>query len=196
MCIIACGEGKNEFMGIIERTANHYREPKPMNAGFWIKDGVMVWKKKPGEARIPEQMKGEIFNLLWREPQDYDVQVYVDRSRLYNRSKDIVEVKFSGEGGKSDDIRILRKEVCRRSNGFNGEVEEGWAKITKKQITDLIAEKGEHPKEIYWERRLIAGDGDKITKKEYIEITFPFNEIEKSFKPIIKSVKPAKNEVK
>lgn len=169
--------GKIESLGNV--LTNPRKEPKPMNAGIWKKNGKIEWAAKSRNMGMPEEMKGKITSLFLRTPEDIDIQGYVDAPYSY-KGRDIVEVRFSGKGGKPDDIRILETDApaC-----FSGKEEKKRAKSTKEQITDLIAEKGEQPEDIYWQRDVTKVHGDKKTS-EHIEITFPYTDIEIEIKHI------------
>lgn len=166
-------------MARIERAVNyHNREPKLKNAGIWTKDGVKVWENRSGNARMPEDIGKKVRGLLSIPPQNINTEGYgaID----YFKSKDIVEVNFSGKDGKPDEIKILKADVFKI---FRGRKKEERAKSTWEQITALIAERGEQPKEIYWEHDVVRNDGAK-RKREHIEITFLYTDIEIEIKHI------------
>ena len=160
---------------------NPRNEPKPIGAGIWKKNGKIEWAAKSRNTGMPEEMQGKIKNLLWRTPENIDSNVLGTNQF---KGKDIVEVIFSGKDGKPDEVVILEQDVSKR---FRGKVREKRAKPTYEQITDLIKQRGEQPKEIYWER-----DEVKNGTGGHIEATIPYGIIEIGIKHITNGVESAK----
>lgn len=181
-------------MAKIESAGNSYiKEPKPVspNTGIWIEGGVVVWESRSGFGKKPEQLDLKIKSLLLGAPGNTDIQ----GSRVFRKAKDIVEVIFGGRGGKPDEIFILQPEVCKRSS--NGKVIEQKASSIHDQITSLIAEKAEQPKQLYWEHHEINGfKGDSDIDMEHIEVTVPYSEIEIEMKKIDNNMKTAGKRLK